>query len=196
MNSKHGGHMGQQQLIKTMKSMLGTVAALERNALIMSTDTIISGTTGNQIIIPIDLVKNESVTINFTFQLSGTYIGNDVFISYRTSGIGYNFEEARASTLVHNGNPYVKTGGAITQSIETQNLSNVFTIKVYRSFTTNTPSQRYLMEGEGAYCVTGQGNARVEFNGMVSGRIPNEIQITHGSAYSMSARYSVINNPG
>ena len=175
-------------------SIENRLKALEDNALISSTDTIISGTTGNQIVIPIDLVNNESVTINFTFQLPGAYNGNEVYISYRTNGVGYNFEEARATTIVHNGNTYVKTGGAITQSIEAQNLSNVFTIKVYRSFTTNTPSQRYLMEGEGAYCVAGQGNARVEFNGMISGRIPNEIFITHGNLYSMSARYSVINN--
>ena len=162
-----------------LNSLALRLTALENNALIMSSDTIINGTQGNTITIPIDLSNNESVTINFTFKLSGS--SNDsVYIKYINNGGVNNFGEMRATTITFPGNTYV------------------FTIKVYRLLPatfTHISQIRYVMEGEGSYCVANEGNSRVEFNGL-SNVIPHAIYITHGTSTTMDARYSIINNKG
>ena len=171
------------------------LTTLENNALIMTNDTIITGTQGNTITIPIDLTNNESVTINFTFKLSGLSNNpNSVYIKYIYNGQVIDLYEARATTISYQGNTYVKTGGAITHNCNADlNVTNVFTIKVYKILAGATSHPRYVMEGEGSYLVDYEGNSRVEFNGFANLQ-PDAIYITHGTITTMQAKYSIINN--
>ena len=178
-----------------LNSLALRLTTLENNALIMTNDTIITGTQGNTITIPIDLTNNESVTINFTFKLSGLSNNpNSVYIKYIYNGQVIDLYEARATTISYQGNTYVKTGGAITHNCNADlNVTNVFTIKVYKILAGATSHPRYVMEGEGSYCLAYQGNSRVEFNGFANLQ-PDAIYITHGTITTMQAKYSIINN--
>ena len=153
----------------------------------------IPASSGNDpgLVIPIDMVNNDSVEINLKFNLTGSYNGNELFINYKSLGVSSLFEQNLAVFFIHNqNNTQYYNNGAITKSPQTDSLTSVYTIKIHRAFI-----NRYTMSGTGLYDFYDIGTTNVLFSGM-SNTMPDAIHLTWGVVYGMNARYTITNTPG
>ena len=146
------------------------------------------------LVIPIDMVNNDSVEINLKFYFTGSYTGsneNELVINYKNSGSSYLFDQNLAVFFIHNqNNTQYYNDGRIAKLINTDAITNVYTIKIHRVF-----NNRYLMSGTGLYDYYNIGTTNVIFSGK-SNTIPHAIHLTWGPNYAMNARYTITNTPG
>ena len=166
---------------------------------------IIPDGSGNDpgLVIPIDMVNNDSVEINLKFEFTGTNNGNELYISYKSLGENKEFRHNLSShtSYAANNNSTIEyyNDGRVTFAPEV-GLTSVFSITIYRAignlFTT------YLMSGNGVYYRTNHGLTRVTFSSSttppsdISLPMPDAIHLTWGSNYAMNARYTITNTPG
>ena len=199
MNTKHGGHMGQQQSIKSMKSIIDRITALEQTAVIRSFDTLVSPSTS--FAIKVDLVESESLKINVNILIGGT--GNQsVFLKYNTaSGTNLNwpkfngnviYSETPAESTITGGDGVAFNNGLIAVQPLTGQTINI-EIDLYRSFDVNTTSQRYYMKASSLsfWAVSSPtGIIKLDVQGAVESII-NGLTISTTAGTTLRASYSI-----
>jgi len=179
------------------------VLLLEQTAVLRSFDTLVgSPTPVSNFTIPVDLVNNESVEIDVNIKVFGTNLVN-LRAGINSSGLTnqdfdeYNgiIREGSASTIYNTPFNKAQGNGAILINVESQGLTSVIRMKIYRSHTINDTSSRFQFESKSVYCKAGVGVTTVETVGMTNDQVPTGIYLFFpSSATTMTASYSIIND--
>jgi hypothetical protein len=179
------------------------VLLLEQTAVLRSFDTLVGSPTAvSNFTIPVDLVNNESVEIDINMKVFGTNLVNLRAGINSASLTNQDFDEyngiireGSASTIGNT--PFNKSqgNGAILINVESQGLTSVIRMKLYRTHSLNDNFSRYQFESKSVYCKAGIGVATVETVGMINDLLPTAIYLFFpSSATTMTASYSIIND--
>lgn len=212
MNSKYGGHMGQQRLIKTMKSSGGggggvtaneittltnRIDNLEKFSIQRTLDVVVTDTFKQNI--NIDLLTYESVQIDFLLKFTGT---NLVPLKINpVNGIVEGAWEEYNGRIIggNNGSPTTLNksshNGVVLHQLETQGMTASISCKIFKVYDAGVHFGRYSFTSTGVYCYAGVGHSRIDITAMVNQFRPTALRMfLPSSATLMSFSYSIIND--
>lgn len=177
------------------------VKLLEQTAVIRSFDTLVGSPSAvSNFTIPIDLVNNESVEIDLNIKVFGTNLVN-LRAGLNSSTLSnqefdeYNgvIREGSASTVFNTPFNKAQGNGVVLINVESQGLTSVIRMKIYRSHSLNDTSSRFHFESKAVYCKANVGVATVETVGMTNDQVPTGIYLFFpNNNTTMTASYSII----
>jgi hypothetical protein len=185
-------------------SLLNRIKILEQTAVLRSFDTLVGSPTAvSNFTIPVDLVNNESVEIDLNIKVFGT---NLVHLKVGINGSGLTnqpFDEyngiIREGSNITTNTPFNMAtygSGTVVVNVETQGLTSVIRMKLYRTHSLNNNFSRFQFESKAVYCRAAVGIATVETIGMTNDQLPTGLYIyLPNSNTTMTASYSIINDP-
>ena len=179
------------------------VLLLEQTAVLRSFDTLVGSPTAvSNFTIPVDLVNNESVEIDINMKVFGTNLVNLRAGINSASLTNQDFDEYNGviregsnSTIYNTIFNKAQGNGAILINVESQGLTSVIRMKLYRTHSLNDNFSRYQFESKSVYCKANVGVTTVETVGMINDLLPTAIYLFFpNSNTTMTASYSIIND--
>jgi hypothetical protein len=199
------GIVSQTTEANTIINSLSTrINLLEQTAVIRSFDTLVgSPTRVSNFTIPVDLVNNESVEIDLNIILIGNNLVN-LKVGINSAGLtNQDFDEYNgilregSNSSVSNTafNKATYGAGVVLVNLETQGLTSVIRMKLYRTHNLNDNFSRFQFESKAVYCRAGIGVATLETVGMINDLLPTGLYFyLPNSNTTMTASYSIIND--